>query len=173
MISGSAHRRFFDLRLIIGAILVTALSVLSMAGPPAASASVASGSPGVTVLPGGMARAGGGAAAGTVRDATAKARPRCTRVEYKGNAGYIAVQERNHRLQWGIVMTPRKYSIGKWNVSTYLSGRKTSSGFNRTTTSIYIPHGSLSVPANKVFHVQAKVVTRFGTFVNVPNACTT
>jgi hypothetical protein len=170
MISGSAHRRFFDLRLIIGVILVTALSVLSMAGSPAASASVASGSPGVTVLPGGMARA---AAAATVRDAAAKARPRCARVEYKGNAGYIAVQERNHRLQWGIVMTPRKYSVGKWNVSTYLNGKKTSSGFNRTTTSTYIPHGSLSVPANRVFHVQAKVVTRYGTFVNVPNACTT
>jgi hypothetical protein len=173
MASGSAHRKFFDFRLIIGAILITTLSAVSMAAPGAASASVTSGSPSVTVLPGGMVRAANGTAAGALRDISAKARPRCTRVEYKGNAGYIAVQERNHRLQWGIVMTPRKYSVGKWNVSTYLSGRKTSSGFNRTVTAPYIPHGSLSVPANKVFHVQAKVVTRYGTFVNVPNACTT
>jgi hypothetical protein len=103
----------------------------------------------------------------------AKALPRCTRIEYVGNAGYIAVQERNHRLQWGIVMVPYYLSVGKWNVSTYLSGRKTSSGFNRTVTGPYTPHGSLSVPGGKVFHVQARLVNRYGTFVNVPNACTT
>lgn len=104
---------------------------------------------------------------------TAKAYPSCAHIKYVGNAGYIAVQERNHRLQWGIVMTPLTDSIGKWSVDTFLSGRKTTSGFHRTVTKGYIPHGSLSVPANKVFHVQAKVVGPHGTFVNVPNACRT
>jgi hypothetical protein len=58
-------------------------------------------------------------------------------------------------------------------VNTYLSGKKTTSGFHRTVTKGYIPHGSLAVPAGKVFHVQAKVVGPNGTFVNVPNACRT
>lgn len=70
-------------------------------------------------------------------------------------------------------MTPFKYSIGRWNVSTYLSGKKTTSGFNRTVTVGYRPHGSLKVPSGKVFHVQAKVVGPDGTFVNAPNACRT
>jgi hypothetical protein len=69
-------------------------------------------------------------------------------------------------------MTPLKYSIGKWDADTYLSGRKTSSGFHRTVKVGY-PHGSLAVPANKVFHVSAKVVGQYGTITNVPNACRT
>jgi hypothetical protein len=97
----------------------------------------------------------------------------CHSVTYRGNAGYISVQEKKNRLQWGITMTPLGYSVGKWNVSTYLSGKKTSSGFNRTMDSPYIPHGSLDVRSGKVFHVQAKVVGKYGTFVNVPNACRT
>lgn len=64
-------------------------------------------------------------------------------------------------------------AVGKWSVSTYLSGKKTTSAFNRTVTTGYIPHGSLSVPANKVFHVQAEVVGPDETFVGVPNACRT
>jgi hypothetical protein len=103
----------------------------------------------------------------------AQATPSCAHITYRGNAGYIAVQERNHRLQWGIVMTPPKLSIGRWDVNTYLSGRKTTSGFHRTVTAPYIPHGSLAVPAGKIFHVQAKVVGPNGTFVNLPNACRT
>jgi hypothetical protein len=99
--------------------------------------------------------------------------PSCAHIKYVGNAGYIAVQERNHRLQWGIVMTPLSLSVGRWDVNTYLSGRKTSSGFHRTVTTPYIPHGSLAVPANKIFHVQAKLVGPHGTFVSVPNACRT
>jgi hypothetical protein len=49
----------------------------------------------------------------------------------------------------------------------------TTSGFNRTVTVGYIPHGSLSVPSGKIFHVTAKVAGPNGTFVNVPNACRT
>ena len=99
--------------------------------------------------------------------------PSCHAITYRGNAGYISVQEKNNHLAWGITMTPYKYSVGRWNVSTYLSGKKTTSGFNRTVTVGYTPHGSLKVPSGKVFHVQAKVVGPYGTFVNVPNACRT
>jgi hypothetical protein len=173
MKAGSTHRRFFDLRVIIGAIIAVAASLV-LVTPLAASASTAGGSPAVTTLRGGMVRVDNLGAASRAASATApKALPSCSRIEYVGNAGFIAVQERNHRLQWGIVMTPPAFSVGRWDVNTYLSGRKTSSGFHRTTTGPYIPHSSLAVPANKVFHVQATVVTRFGTFVNVPNACRT
>lgn len=110
----------------------------------------------------------------TVADTSAKTLlPSCSRIEYAGNSGFIAVQETNHRLLWGIVMTPLTYSIGKWNVSTYLSGKKTTSGFYRTVTVGYIPHGSLTVPPNKVFHVRAEIVGPDGTFFNAPNACRT
>ncbi len=103
----------------------------------------------------------------------AKALPSCARIEYVGNRGLIAVQEKDHKLQWGITMTPLSYSVGKWSVSTYLSGRKTTSGFNKTVTVGYVPHGSLTVPANKVFSVSATVVGPHGTISSVPNACRT
>jgi hypothetical protein len=167
-------RRFLRLRIVIGAAMITALSVIWMTGSQAASASVVSTSHHVIVWPDGMVRTNDGVVPATVADTSAKALlPSCSRIEYVGNSGYIAVQERNHRLQWGIVMTPLTYSIGKWNVSTYLSGKKTTSGFNRTVTRGYVPHGSLSVPPNKVFHVQAEVVGPDGTFLNAPNACRT
>lgn len=47
------------------------------------------------------------------------------------------------------------------------------SGIHRTVKTQYIPHGSLAAPSGKIFHVQAKVVGPYGTFVNVPNACRT
>ncbi len=143
-------------------------AITSAAGILPASASTVSGQ-----VPGGMIRLTGTAVQPPESYPGRKALPSCARIEYVGNAGYIAVQERNHRLQWGVVMTPLKYSIGKWDVDTYLSGRKTTSGFHRRVTKGYIPHGSLAVPANKIFHVQAKVVGPSGTFVNVPNACRT
>jgi hypothetical protein len=166
------------MRMLVGAafsaILTTAAlaGVMGSAGP--ASAAMVGGSPdATTTVPGGMVHASSGAVPGPASAGPAAAYPRCTHIVYTGNAGFIAVQESNHRLQWGITMTPLTYSVGTWNVSTYLSGSKTSSGFNRTVTTGYIPHGSLSVPANKVFHVSAKVVGPNGTFVNVPNACLT
>jgi hypothetical protein len=71
-------------------------------------------------------------------------------------------------------MTPLSDSIGTWSVSTYLSGRKTTSGFNKTVPPPgYIPHGRLSVPSGRVFTVSAKVTGPNGTFVNLPNACQT
>ena len=70
-------------------------------------------------------------------------------------------------------MTPLSLSIGKWNVNTYLSGKKTTSGFHRTVKVGYIPHGSLSVNSGKIFHVMATVVGKHGTITNVPNACRT
>ena len=147
-----------------------AIGALLASGPASASATAASRA-GVVVLRGGMVRLSESAPDAVVRPANA--RPTCAHVEYHGSAGYIAVQEKNHRLQWGIVMVPYKYSVGSWHVSTYLSGKKTTSGFNRTVKTAYTPHGSLSVPPRKVFHVTAKVVNKYGTFVNVPNACTT
>jgi hypothetical protein len=167
-------QRFLRLRIVIGAAIITALSVIWMTGPQAASASVVSSSRDVIVWPGGMVRTRNSVVPATAPDMSAKVLlPGCSRIEYVGNSGFIAVQERNHKLQWGIVMTPLAYSIGKWNVSTYLSGKKTTSGFYRTVTIGYIPHGSLSVPPNKVFHVQAEVVGPDGTFFNAPNACRT
>ena len=157
------------------ALLGIALAVASLVDSRSASASVITRSPLVAVVSGGMVRLGSGAASRAAPAMPAKVLPKCSRIEYRGNAGYIAVQEnKNHALQWGIVMTPYKYSVGSWHVSTYLSGRKTSSGFNRTVKTSYTPHGSLrNVPSRRVFHVMAKVVNKYGTFVNVPNACST
>jgi hypothetical protein len=149
---------------IFVAVLPAAIIVMSF-GASSASASTAQ----AIVQSGGMVWASSRVASSSVPAST----PSCHSVTYRGNAGYVSVQERSNRLQWGITMTPLKYSVGRWNVSTYLSGKKTSSGFNRTVTSPYIPHGSLTVPSGKIFHVQAKVVGKYGTFVSVPNACRT
>jgi hypothetical protein len=167
-------QRIPRLQIVIRAAIFTALSVIWMTGSQAASASVVSSSRNVIVWPGGMVRTSNSVVPARAADTSAKTLlPSCSRIEYVGNSGFIAVQERNHKLQWGIVMTPLTYSIGKWNVSTYLSGKKTTSGFYRTVTIGYIPHGSLSVPPNKVFHVRAEVVGPDGTFFNAPNACRT
>ena len=163
----SLHRKRRHAARLLAVTTITA-AIASVAGILPAAASTSGNQ-----VPGGMIRITGTAAQSPASYPAAKAYPGCGRIEYRGNAGYIAVQERNHRLQWGIVMTPLKYSIGKWDVDTYLSGRKTTSGFHRRVTTGYIPHGSLAVPANKIFHVQARVVGPYGTFVNVPNACRT
>jgi hypothetical protein len=137
----------------------------------AVTALPASASTGSDQVFGGMVSPGS-LTAGTAAS-PAKALPSCARIEYVGNRGFIAVQEKDHKLQWGITMTPLSYSIGKWSVSTYLSGRKTTSGFNRTVTVGYVPHGSLAVPGNKVFSVSAVVVGPDGSISSVPNACRT
>jgi hypothetical protein len=149
------------------AILAVMAAIASAAGTLPASAATTSNQ-----VPGGMTRLTSTTSQAPESHQAVKY-PSCARIEYVGNAGYIAVQERNHRLQWGIVMTPLSLSVGRWDVDTYLSGRKTSSGFHRTVHTPYIPHGSLAVPANKIFHVQAKLVGPHGTFVSVPNACRT
>ena len=156
-------------------LLVAAASsgILAAGGAAFAPAASATEPAGTVVQAGGMVRAASAASAAAQAVAPAASYPSCGAIRYVGNAGYISVQERSGRLQWGITMTPLSYSIGKWSVSTYLSGKKTTSGFNRTVTVGYIPHGSLAVPSGKIFHVQAQVVGPNGTFVNVPNACRT
>ena len=154
-------------KLLLAAAALTTILVGVMSAAPAAYASNPTGT---TVQDGGMVPADSAVAQATT---PAASYPSCHSITYRGNAGYISVQENNGRLQWGITMTPLSYSIGTWHVSTYLSGKKTSSGFNRTVTTPYIPHGSLSVPGGKVFTVQAQVTGPNGTFVNVPNACRT
>jgi hypothetical protein len=125
MTSSSAQRRFHALRLLIGAVIITALSGILMTGSNAASASVIRGARGVIELPGGMVRASSATIPLTAPVVAANTLPKWTpRIEYKGKYGYIAVQEKNKILQWGIVMVPYSYSIGKWEVSTYLSGKK-------------------------------------------------
>jgi hypothetical protein len=160
--SRSAVRKLF---------LAASSSAILLGIAPLTSSASAASAPAVKAIvqPGGMVRSG----SPTKLPSLSAAYPSCHAVTYRGNAGYISVQEKNNVLAWGITMTPFKYSIGRWNVSTYLSGKKTTSGFNRTVTVGYRPHGSLKVPSGKVFHVQAKVVGPYGTFVNVPNACRT
>jgi hypothetical protein len=148
--------------LAVSSVAAMMLGTTSLA-PSSASASTSN----VAVQSGGMVRAGSQVKSPSLPAAN----PSCHSVTYRGNAGYISVQESNNRLQWGITMTPLSYSIGTWSVSTYLSGKKTSSGFNRTVTTPYIPHSSLAVPSGKIFQVQAKVVGPNGTFVTIPHAC--
>jgi len=153
------------MRLLVAAIAATAAT--------AAGSLPAAASPVSDQVPGGMVRLAGAGPQSPGSSPAKASYPSCARIEYRGNAGHIDVQEKNHRLQWGIVMTPPKYSIGRWDVDTYLSGKKTVSGIHRTFKAPYIPHGSLVAPSGKIFHVQAKVVGPYGTFVNVPNACRT
>jgi len=149
-------------------VMTATVTIISEAGASSASASTAT-----EQTHGGMVRVASGYALPAAPSGAAASYPSCDRIEYVGNKSYIAVQEKDHRLQWGIVMTPLENSIGKWDVDTYLSGKKTTSGFHRTVTVGYIPHGSLAVPANKVFHVQAEVVGPHGTAASAPNACRT
>jgi hypothetical protein len=157
-------------------VLVSGLSIsVLLAGAallaPSASASEADRT--TITLNGGMVRAGSGVAQQEKAIAAAENVPPCASITFVGNSGAISVQQNSGRLQWGITMTPLSLSIGTWQVSTYLSGQKTSSGFNKTVTSPYIPHGSLSVPPGKIFTVSATVTGPGGTFVNAPNACRT
>jgi hypothetical protein len=119
-----------------GTLLAISLAAMTVLGATSFVSSPASASTAkVVVQSGGMVRAGS-----QVRSSSSPAaNPSCHSITYRGNAGYISVQESNNRLQWGITMTPLSYSIGTWNVSTYLSGKKTSSGFNRTVATPYIP----------------------------------
>lgn len=164
----SMRRKFLYRAAEFLVVMTATVAIASEAGVPSASAST-----GPERIRGGMVHVASGYKPPAAPRRTAASYPSCDRIEYVGNAGYIAVQEKNHRLQWGIVMTPLADSIGKWDVNTYLSGKKTTSGFHRSVTVGYIPHGSLAVPANKIFHVQAEVVGPHGTAASVPNACRT
>lgn len=110
--------RVHEFRLRSRKLWVSALPVImllagvGLAAPAAAAAEVA-GTP--VVLGGGLVRAGSAAAQESI---PAAGHPSCGSITYAGDAGYISVQERNGRLQWGITMTPLSYSIGTWSVST-------------------------------------------------------
>jgi hypothetical protein len=165
--SGSLVSRASRSWKMLAALSVTVpLAATALIAPTASASEVA----GTAVTPGGMVRAGSTAAR---LEAPAASNPSCSSVTFRGTSGYISVQESNGRLQWGITMTPLSLSIGTWSVSTYLSGQQTTSGFNRTVTTPYIPHGSLSVPSGKVFTVSALVNGPNGIYQNAPNACTT
>lgn len=104
------------------------------------------------------------------------ARPSCHAIEYPGNAGVISVQttatSRGPRLAWGIKMYDPKESTGRWDVDTYLNGEKTTSGFHRTTTGPYLPHGSLQARSGQRFEVRGTLVSASGNeYHTVPNEC--
>jgi hypothetical protein len=102
--------------------LLTATSLLMLMGLAitlsvgtrhAAAAVINRSAGGIRVLPGGMVRVANGRTTGAVQETAAHKYPSCSpRIEYKGNAGHLDVQEKDHSLQWGIVMTPYKYSQG-------------------------------------------------------------
>jgi hypothetical protein len=77
MTSSSAQRRFHALRLLIGAVIITALSGILMTGSNAASASVIRGARGVIELPGGMVRASSATIPLTAPVVAANTLPKC------------------------------------------------------------------------------------------------
>jgi hypothetical protein len=109
-----------------------------------------------------------------LRAKPASALPSCRAITYRGSSGYISVQTNSSSyVAWGITMTPPSLSVGRWDVDTWLNGRKTTSGFHRTTTGPYIPHGAIQARRGQRFVVTATLVSANGrTYVNVPNACT-
>lgn len=100
--------------------------------------------------------------------------PSCRAITYSGSSGYISVQTNSSsKVAWGITMTPLSLSVGRWDIDTWLNGKKTTSGFHRTTTGPYIPHGSIQARKGQTFVVTATLVSANGrTYRNVPNACT-
>lgn len=69
-------------------------------------------------------------------------------------------------------MNPSTKSIGRWDVFTYLNGRRTNSAFNRTTTDLYVPHGSVTARSGQSFKVEATVVSTDGRICkSVTNIC--
>jgi hypothetical protein len=69
-------------------------------------------------------------------------------------------------------MTPSYKAIGRWDVYTYLNGKRTTSAFNRTITGPYRPHGSIAARSGQVFRVEATLVSTDGrTYLSVPNNC--
>lgn len=176
-ISAPAGRRTATSVLLMGAVMLgsvlvggTAASAAS-AGPASLerSTSVAA----VTASSGGMqtAPSQSNLEAPSVQEQAAP--PSCRSIEYRGNSGKISVQTNNaHRIQWGITMYDSQDSVGRWDVDTYLNGRKTTSGFHRTTTGPYIPHGSLDARQGQRFHVEAHLQSANGeTHHSVTNEC--
>lgn len=100
----------------------------------------------------------------------------CRSITHPGSAGKIDVQTTDTSdgpvVAWGITMYDMKESIGQWDVDTYLNGKKTTSGFHRTTTTPYIPHGSVLARSGQRFNVRATLLSASGHFyTDVPNEC--
>jgi hypothetical protein len=103
--------------------------------------------------------------------------PSCHFVEFPWSAGYIAVQENSqHRIQWGVVMTPMTLSIGDWTILVSLNGVEIDSK-EKTYATPYVPHASyyknFPVPSGEVFSVTAEVISGGIAYASVPNACKT
>jgi hypothetical protein len=160
--------------LLAGTVVVPALAQQKVAPAPA----LAQGTLRDALVSGGMVEAGSDEHRNRIDELRAKpvpsALPSCRSITYRGSSGYISVQTNSSSLvAWGITMTPPSLAVGRWDVDTWLNGRKTSSGFHRTLTGPYIPHGSIQARRGQTFVVTATLVSANGrTYVNVPNACT-
>lgn len=77
-------------------------------------------------------------------------------------------------VAWGINMFNPANSAGKWDIDTFVNGRKTTSGFHRTT-GVYIPHGAVNAREARRgarFEVRGTLVGANGTsYTAVPNVC--
>jgi hypothetical protein len=117
---------------------------------------------------------------------SAEAAPSCGFAVFRGNAGDIYVKVDLGVASWGITMHQMSESIGRWDVDTFGDSRKLTSGFHRTTTTPYVPHGSIQlgldgakiktggmIRPGATFQVKAKLVSATGrTYISISNACT-
>lgn len=90
--------------------------------------------------------------------------PSCASHVSPGPDGTVTVHAQiNLRgVDWAVVMEPPAASVGRWDIDAYLSGKKTTSGFHRTTTGIYTPHGVVPNPkSGLLFSVQGQVSDGF------------
>ena len=68
--------------------------------------------------------------------------PLCTRHDSVGPEGTVTAQvNQAGQVVWGVVMRPPSKAVGVWNFDTYFNGKKSISGFHRTLTGPYTPHG--------------------------------
>lgn len=71
--------------------------------------------------------------------------PSCQNFQSRGPDGVVHVQVNPAgRVVWGVTMTPSSKSIGTWELFTLMGGKKTSSGFYRTVSLPYVPHGEVA-----------------------------
>ena len=103
-------------------------------------------------------------------------RPSCRSISYPGTSGRIDVQtsdtDQGPVVSWAITMYDEGESVGRWDVDTYLNGKKTSSGFHRNTSTPYVPHGSILARAGQRFNVEATLLSASGrSYHNVTNEC--
>lgn len=97
----------------------------------------------------------------------------CRSIVFQGNAGEIAVQTSDGpTVAWGINMYDPNESGGRWDIDTYINGRKTSSGIHRTEPAPYTPHGSILAESGQRFEVRGTLASQSGRYYHtVPNEC--